>query len=83
MLGTCNTTVEVKYSEQCTHLTVHVVDGKRPNLLGKDWLNRLTINQSADIDTSSKLVGQTCFAQGAVETETGKLKQLNIEAHVH
>jgi len=37
MLG--STTVEVKYGEQCTHLAVHVVDGKGSNLLGRDWLN--------------------------------------------
>ena len=49
MLG--STTVEVKYGEQCTHLTVHVVDGKGPNLLGRDWLNKLNINQLADIHT--------------------------------
>jgi len=43
MLG--STTVEVKYGEQCTHLTVHVVDGKGPNLLGRDWLtNSILIN---------------------------------------
>jgi len=46
-----STTVEVKYGEQCTHLTVHVVDGKGPNLLGRDWLNKLNINQLADIHT--------------------------------
>ena len=34
MLG--STTVKVKYGEQCTHLIVHVVDGKGPNLLGRN-----------------------------------------------
>ena len=43
MLG--STTVEVKYGEKCIHLSVHVVEGKGPNLLGKDWLSKLNINQ--------------------------------------
>ena len=46
-----STTVEVKYGEQCTHLIVHVVDGEGPNLLGRDWLGKLNINQLANIHT--------------------------------
>ena len=48
MLG--STTVKVKYGEKCIHLTVYVVEGKGPNLLGRDWLSNLNINQ-LDIHT--------------------------------
>ena len=39
MLG--SNTVKVKYGEQRTHLTVYVVDGKGPNLLGRDYFSQL------------------------------------------
>ena len=41
----------MKYGEQYTHLTVHVIDGKGPNLLRRDWLNKLNNYQLADIHT--------------------------------
>ena len=37
-------TVQAKYGEQLLQLPVHVVEGDRPNLLGRDWLGKLKIN---------------------------------------
>ena len=37
-------TVQAKYGEQLLQLPVHVVEGDRPNLLGRDWMGKLKIN---------------------------------------
>ena len=42
ILGTV--TVQAKYGEQLLQLSVHVVEGDGPNLLGRDWLGKLKIN---------------------------------------
>lgn len=41
ILGTAK--VQVNYGEQTNQLLVYVVDGKGPNLMGRDWLGSLKL----------------------------------------
>ena len=47
--------VEVKYGEITRNLGIHVVDGKGPNLLGRDWLSslKMTVNNIHNLSTPS------------------------------
>ena len=35
---------EVRYGSQCKHLTLYVVEGKGPCLLGRDWLREIKLD---------------------------------------
>ena len=47
--------VEVKFGEIIHNLVIPVVDGKGPNLLGRDWLSslKLTVNNIHNLSTPS------------------------------
>ena len=36
--------VKVEYQDQCFQLPITIVKGNVPNLMGRDWLNRLSLN---------------------------------------
>ena len=86
ILGTAN--VEVTYGETKHNLVIHVVDGKGPNLMGRDWLSslRLTINNINSLSTTSAVQGvldthATVFSD-KLGTFKGAEVRLHVDAHI-
>ena len=63
---------------------IHVVDGKGPNLLGRDWLSnlKLTIEGLHNLSTPSALQNVLSKHATAFSDKLGELKGVKIKLHV-
>ena len=82
ILGTAD--VEVTHGETKHNLVIHVVDGKGPNLMGRDWLSslKLTINNIHSLSTTSAVQGVIDTHVSVFSEKLGTFKGAKVRLHV-
>ena len=82
ILGTAK--VEVTHGEVKHNLVIHVVDGKGPNLMGRDWLSslKLTVNSIHNLSTTSAVQEVVDKHVTVFSDKLGTLKGTEVRLHM-